>query len=90
MTKFEYEFETFSYGFRPQKNIQKAVLQGQCYINDGYQDIVDIDLKGFFDEVDYSILLQLIYDRVQCPTTLRLIRKWLRAPISIDGKYHKR
>ena len=90
MTKFEYEFETFSYGFRPQKNIQKAVLQAQRYINDGYQDIVDIDLKGFFDEVDHCILLQLIYNKVQCPTTLRLIRKWLRVPISIHGKLHKR
>jgi group II intron reverse transcriptase/maturase len=90
MTKFEYEFETFSYGFRPQKNIQKAVLQAQQYINDGYQDIVDIDLKGFFDEVDHCILLQLIYNKVQCPTTLRLIRKWLRVPISIHGKLHKR
>lgn len=90
MTKFEYEFETFSYGFRPQKNIQKAVLQAQRYINDGYQDIVDIDLKGFFDEVDHCILLQLIYNKVQCPTTLRFIRKWLRVPISIHGKLHKR
>ncbi len=60
MLKFEYEFEPFSYGFRPQKNIQKAVLQAQMYINSGYQDIVDIDLKGFFDEVDHCILLQLI------------------------------
>ena len=90
MTKFEYEFETFSYGFRPQKNIQKAVLQAQRYINDGYQDIVDIDLKGFFDEVDHCILLQLIYNKVQCPVTLRLIRKWLRVPISIHGKLYKR
>ena len=90
MTKFEYEFEPFSYGFRPQKNIQKAVLQAQRYINGGYQDIVDIDLKGFFDEVDHCILLQLIYNKVQCPTTLRLIRKWLRVPISINGKLHKR
>jgi RNA-directed DNA polymerase len=90
MTKFEYEFETFSYGFRPQKNIQKAVLQAQRHINDGYQDIVDIDLKGFFDEVDHCILLQLIYNKVQCPITLRLIRKWLRVPISINGKLHKR
>ncbi|UAM97183.1 group II intron reverse transcriptase/maturase [Polaribacter litorisediminis] len=90
MTKFEYEFETFSYGFRPQKNIQKAVLQARQYINDGYQDIVDIDLKGFFDEVDHCILLQLIYNKVQCSTTLCLIRKWLRVPISIHGKLHKR
>jgi len=47
-------------------------------------------LKGFFDEVDHSILLQLIYNKIKCPYTLRLIRKWLRAPIQINGKMHKR
>ena len=90
MTKYELTFEEYSYGFRPEKNIHKAVSQALKYINDGYQDIVDIDLKGFFDEVDHSILLQFIYQRVKCPTTLRLIRKWLRAPIRINGKLHKR
>ncbi len=89
-TKFELSFETHSYGFRPKKNLQQAVLQAQKYINDCYQDIVDIDLKGFFDEVDHSILLQLIYNKVKCSTTLRLIRKWLRAPILINGKLTKR
>ena len=90
MIEFEYNFEPFSYGFRPNKNLQKAVLQAQSYINDGYQDIVDIDLEGFFDQVDHSILLQLIYNKVKCPTTLRLIRKWLRSPISESGKLRKR
>ena len=90
MVHFEYDFEPVSYGFRPQKNIQKAVLQAQSYINNGYQDIVDIDLKGFFDQVDHCILLQLIYHKVKCPTTLRLIRKWLRVPIFINGKLQKR
>ena len=70
--------------------LQQAVTQALKYINDDYQDIVDIDLKGFFDEVDHSILLQLIYNKVKCPTTLRLIRKWLRAPIQIKGRLHKR
>lgn len=90
MTKYELTFENHSYGFRPEKNIHKAVTQALNYINDGYQDIVDIDLKGFFDEVDHSVLLELIYQRVKCPTTLRLIRKWLRSPIQINGKLHKR
>jgi len=84
MTKYEFTFEEYSYGFRPEKNIHKAVNQALKYINDdGYQDIVDIDLKGFFDEVDHSTLLQFIYQRVKCPTTLRLIRKWLRVAISV-------
>jgi group II intron reverse transcriptase/maturase len=88
--KFEFDFEDESYGFRPKKNLQQAVLQAQKHINDGYQDIVDIDLSKFFDEVEHYKLLQLIYNKVKCPITLRLIRKWLRAPIMIDGKLHKR
>jgi RNA-directed DNA polymerase len=89
-SKFELEFEDESYGFRPQKNTQKAVQQSLRNINDGYQDIVDIDLKSFFDEVQHYKLLQLTYQKVKCPTTLWLIRKWLRAPISINGRLHKR
>ena len=88
--KFEMEFEDYSYGFRPNKNAQKAVLKAQEHINSGYQHIVDIDLKSFFDEVDHCILLQLLYRKVKCPLTLRLIRKWLRAPILIKGKLTKR
>ncbi len=84
------EFEDYSYGFRPNRNAQQAVLKAQEYINSGYQHIVDIDLKSFFDEVDHCILLQLLYRKVKCPLTLRLIRKWLRAPILINGKLVKR
>ena len=87
---FEMDFEDYSYGFRPNKNAQQAVLKALDYINSGYQHIVDIDLKSFFDEVDHCILLQLLYRRVKCPLTLRLIRKWLRAPILINGKLVKR
>ena len=89
-TKFELEFEEQSYGFRPQRNIHKAVQQSLKYINDGYQDIVDIDLKSFFDEVQHYKLLQLIYNKVKCETTLWLIRKWLRAPILVKGKLQQR
>jgi group II intron reverse transcriptase/maturase len=90
MNRFEFDFEEESYGFRPKKNAQQAVLKSLQHINDGYQDIVDIDLKAFFDEVPHYKLLQLIYQKVKCQTTLWLIRKWLRAPILIKGKLHKR
>jgi len=88
--RFEMDFEDYSYGFRPNKNAQQAVLKALEYINSGYQDIVDIDLKNFFDEVDHCVLLQLLYRRVKCPLTLRLIRKWLRASVLINGKLVKR
>jgi group II intron reverse transcriptase/maturase len=87
---FEFEFTEHSYGFRPNKNAHQCIQQAHSYIHEGYQHIVDIDLKNFFDEVDHCLLLQLLYRKVKCPLTLRLIRKWLRAPILIKGKLTKR
>ena len=88
--KFETDFTEHSYGFRPNRNAHQAVQQAQQNIHEGYDYIVDIDLKNFFDEVDHVLLLQLIYDKVKCSLTLRLIRKWLRVPIKIKGRLVKR
>ncbi len=87
---FERDFCRHSYGFRPNRNAHQAVTQALENINDGYHNIVDIDLKSFFDEVSHELLMTLIYRRVKCPRTLKLIRKFLRAPICINGKLVKR
>lgn len=71
--RFEFEFSESSYGFRPNRNVQQAVKKAQEYINEGYQYIVDIDLKSFFDEVNHCYLLQLLYRKIKCRETLRLI-----------------
>ena len=90
MLRFEQDFSDCSYGFRPYKNARVAVGKALGNIHEGYNYIVDIDLKTFFDEVDHCLLLNLIYQKVKCPITLRLIRKWLRVPILIKGKLIKR
>lgn len=87
---FEIGFKSGSYGFRPKRNAHQSVLASHRYINEGYHHIVDIDLQTFFDEVDHGILLQLLYHKIKCPLTMRLIRKWLRAPMMINGKLTKR
>ena len=86
---FEQDFQQHSYGFRPHRNARQAVQQSQRYINEGYRYVVNIDLKNFFDEVNHVLLLELIYKRVKCRSTMRLLRKFLRAPIQINGKLHK-
>jgi group II intron reverse transcriptase/maturase len=90
MPQYEYMFSEYSYGFRPGRNTHQAIRKSKDYINSGYQHIVDIYLKGFFDEVSHSILLQLLYRRIKCRETLRLIRRWLRVPILQNGKLNKR
>ena len=90
MLQYEQTFSNYSYGFRPQRNAHQALGKALGYINAGYQNIVDIDLKAFFDEVDHNLLLQILYRHIKCPATLCLIRRWLRVPICINGKLIKR
>jgi group II intron reverse transcriptase/maturase len=87
---FEQDFQKYSYGFRPKRNAHQAVTQSLKNINSGYQDIVDIDLKSFFDEVEHYVLLELMYKKVKCDKTMKLLRSFLRAPIQINGKLQKR
>lgn len=87
---FEMDFHEHSYGFRPKRNAHQAITQSLSHINTGYQDIVDIDLKSFFDEVEHYVLLELIYKKVKCKATMKLLRSFLRAPIRIKGKLCKR
>lgn len=87
---FEPDFQQHSYGFRPKRNAHQAIAKSLENINSGYRHIVDIDLKSFFDEVEHYILMELIYKKIKCKATLKLLRSFLRAPILIDGKLHKR
>lgn len=90
MPQYELEFSEDSFGFRPNRNTHQAVSKALNYINSGFQNIVEIDLKAFFDEVDHVLLLQLMHRKVHCKATMRLLRRWLRAPIEIEGKLVKR
>jgi len=90
MPQYEYMFSNYSYGFRPKRNTHQAIGKSLEYINSGYQNIVEIDLKGFFDEVNHVVLLQLLYRKIKCKATMTLLRRWLRAPIEQNGILVKR
>ena len=90
VARYEFGFSDLSFGFRPERGAHQAIRKSQGLINSGYHNIVDIDLKAFFDEVDHCLLLQILYRKVKCSETLRLIRRWLRVPMVVDGKLVKR
>ncbi len=46
-----------SYGFRPGRRAQDAVLQAQRHVQEGWQVVVDIDLEKFFDRVNHDVLM---------------------------------
>ena len=74
---FEPSFSESSYGFRPGRSAQQAVLAAQQYVQDGRRWVVDIDLEKFFDRVNHDILMSRIARRVTDARVLKLIRRYL-------------
>ncbi len=84
---FEQEFQPYSYGFRPGRSCEQAVLKLLEYLNEGYEWIVDIDLEKFFDNVPQDKLMSYVGRVIQDPDTESLIRKYLKAGVMDRGIY---
>jgi len=82
---FEKEFSRYSYGFRPGCNAHQAIEQAQCYINEGYKVVVDIDLEKFFDRVNHDKLMYLLAKRITDKRLLKLIRAYLESGVMLGG-----
>ena len=83
----EPHFSEYSYGFRPNRRAQQAIVKLLEYFNDGYTYIVDIDLEKFFDNVPQDKLMTLVHNLINDPDTESLIRRYLNAGVMIKGKY---
>lgn len=83
---FEEVFSESSYGFRPGRSAQQAVLQAQAYVGSGKRWVVDLDLEKFFDRVNHDLLMARIAKRIEDKRVLRLIRKYLQAGVMEDGR----
>ena len=84
--QWDITFHDHSYGFRPGRSAHQAILYAQQTIRSGYQYVVDLDLKSFFDEVNHDRLMKRLKLRIKDSVLLRLINRYLKAGIQIDGK----
>lgn len=84
---FEQSFHPNSYGFRPHRHGEMAILQLLEYLNEGYRWIVDIDLERFFDTVNHDRLMNLVSRRIKDGEVISLIRKYLVSGIQTDDGY---
>jgi RNA-directed DNA polymerase len=78
---FEPIFLNGSYGYRPGKSAMQAVARAAGIVKRGYWWVVDADIKGFFDNVDHEILLDLVNEQVSDGTVLKLIRLFLESGV---------
>ncbi len=84
---YEPLFSDSSYGFRPNRCCEMAIIKALEYMNDGYEWVVDIDLEKFFDNVHHDKLISLIMKDVKNGEIVSLIRKFLMSGIMIDNEY---
>jgi group II intron reverse transcriptase/maturase len=82
---YEEQFSDSSYGFRPFRSCEKAVLRSLDILNGGFDWIVDIDLERFFDTVNHDRLMNLLHRTIQDGDVLSLIRKFLKSGVMKDG-----
>ncbi len=76
-----------SYGFRPNRCAQQAILTALDMMNDGNEWIVDIDLEKFFDTVNHDKLMTIVGRTIKDGDVISIVRKYLVSGIVIDDEY---
>jgi group II intron reverse transcriptase/maturase len=84
---FEPTFSDGSYGFRPGRSAHQAIVKAKGYYDEGNTSVVDIDLAKYFDTVNHDILLSMVSREVKDIAVVRLIRKFLKSGVMVNGLY---
>ncbi len=83
---FEARFHDHSYGFRPGRSCHDAVEKVLELGRQGYRNVLDADISGFFDNLSHAAIMRELSDVVADGNILRLVEKFLRAGVMEGGK----
>ena len=86
---YEKVFSESSYGFRPGRSCEMAIIKSLEVINDGNDWVVDIDLERFFDTVNHDRLIQIIFRTIKDGEVMSLISKYLKSGVMVEDKYEE-
>jgi group II intron reverse transcriptase/maturase len=78
-------FHEDSYGYRPGRSAIDAVRKARqrCW---RYDWVLDVDVRSYFDSIDWGLLLRAVRKHTTCPWVLLYIERWLKAPVQLqDG-----
>jgi len=84
---FEADFEEHSYGFRPKRSAHDAITKIKEHLKSGKTEVYDADLSKYFDTIHHDKLMIVLKERIKDQRMLKLIKKWLKAPVYDDGQY---
>jgi RNA-directed DNA polymerase len=88
---FESDFLDTSFGFRPERSAEQALHTLRGHLQNGYQEVYDADLKGYFDTIPHDQLRLALKMRIADQAVLHLIEMWLKCEMvetDDDGKTH--
>lgn len=88
--ELEKVFHQDSYGYRPGKSAIEAVgvARQRCW---KFNWVLDLDIKGFFDNIDHGLLMRAVRKHTDCKWILLYIERWLKAPVQLeDGRMERR
>ncbi len=83
---FEREFAPQSYGFRPGRSCKDALRRVDELLKSGHGQVVDIDIKGFFDTIPHDRLMKLVEKHIADGRVLGLLEGFLKANVLDEGR----
>jgi RNA-directed DNA polymerase len=81
----EPQFHPDSYGYRPKKSAKDALelARRRCWQFDW---VIDLDVRGFFDNLDHALVMRAVGKYTTCRWILLYVERWLKAPSQLqDG-----
>ena len=82
---FEALFQENSFGFRPGRDCHQAVGKVLSYMEQGFQWVIDADIKGFFDAIPHHLIMRMVSAEIADGNILTLIEKFLRSGVMEEG-----
>jgi group II intron reverse transcriptase/maturase len=83
---FESRFHKDSYGFRPGRNCHQAIERAVNFAQQGYKYVVDVDIKGFFDNIPHKLIMESVAARISDGNILTLIERFLKSGVMEEGE----
>jgi group II intron reverse transcriptase/maturase len=84
---FERLFHDASYGFRPRRGCHNAIWEVLEHHRQGYEVVLDADIKGFFDNIPHRVIMSTVAEEVADGNILRLTEKFLKAGVMENGVF---